>query len=183
MTRTAKRFDTDIQWTIAKRLIEEVPEATKKRAMKAAEALIDIHKSTDEFETLLRGHILAEIGLIDSQYNTALAYKVWDSMFKEPWINQDEVFGLAVSPRDKIVKMMPLTETQLLQIAHRQDFPVFIRVYAKGILAGDIKTINSMLDQSLGTPLERRLDISITKSPLEELSVTEIRALLKEGEA
>lgn len=103
--------------------------------------------------------------------------KIWEAAFDNR-VDKEKIFRDCYDVREKIAKLANLTEGELFAIANDMEIEFAVRRYANGMLEGTIDDMHKILDQALGKPIERVMNISKTVSPLEQLTESEIRKLL-----
>lgn len=79
--------------------------------------------------------------------------------------------------REKLSKLTELNGSVLMMVAASDDVPYIVSRYAQAIIEGDVKDLNSILDQGLGKPIERKVTITGTTSMLDSLTIDELKAL------
>lgn len=85
--------------------------------------------------------------------------------------------------RGMLGRVMGLTRSDMQAVMYDDDAPVIVRRFAECILQGDVREMSLILDQALGKPVERRIEVSRQVSPLELLNEEELRALLAAAES
>jgi hypothetical protein len=94
----------------------------------------------------------------------------------------ERIFEGCSDVREMIGKLMYLNEVDLMVVCSSSDVPKSVQRHAEIILNGDIKNVHEALNQALGKPVERMMVATQKVSPLEEMSASEIRALLSSGD-
>lgn len=80
--------------------------------------------------------------------------------------------------RAMIAEVMILNHTDMESVVFDDGVPVIVRRFAESLLQGDVKEMSLILDQALGKPVERHMEIAQQPSAIEQLSLEEIKALL-----
>ena len=80
--------------------------------------------------------------------------------------------------RSLLGKVMTFTRPEMEAVVYDDDMPVIVRRFAECVLQGDVREMSLILDQALGKPVERRMEVSKRVSSLEFMSEEEVRALL-----
>jgi hypothetical protein len=103
------------------------------------------------------------------------------SFFQQDKVSAEEMFVGCNNVRDKIAKLMDMTEANLLIISCDMGVEFAVRKYASAMLEGDIDDMHNILNQSLGKPLERTMTVTRDLSAIEGLSTDELKQALGIG--
>jgi len=80
--------------------------------------------------------------------------------------------------RSMTAEVMTMTRAEMQAVVYDEDAPVIVRRFADSLLRGNVKDMVSILNQTLGTPVERHMVATHNASPFEQLTVDELRGLL-----
>ncbi len=85
--------------------------------------------------------------------------------------------------RGLLSEAMALTRPEMEAVVYDDGMPVIVRRFAECILQGDVREMAMILDQALGKPVERHMEVTRQVSAIELMSEEEIRSLLALAES
>lgn len=102
---------------------------------------------------------------------------LFDSTFLVEKRDISAVFEGCRDIREKMTRLTELSEADLIAVWDDQSIEFVIRSYAQKIMTSDVKDLNSIVDQAIGKPIERHLNVNRTEERL-GLSASELKRLL-----
>jgi hypothetical protein len=145
----------------------------------------------ENFKYSIRRQCLANAGVDTSHlpqmdsYAGKRDFERMEDMFNGHFILDDDdaetIFSGCSDIREKLHRLSELTDSQLAAVCADKKAPTMVKRYATAILFDDTKALNEILNQAMGKPVERIMQVTKKLSPLDNLTEDELRRLISDG--